>query len=118
MTAQFALVPNIATYWLNATAVESGQRIVVAPVDVATEQARYVDALDGVGHAGGTKVPLGWMLSPESIGALNERLDEVARSDDVRSVLALLRDDFRGQPSSPHWSARPGTDDAGGMEAV
>ena len=211
--------------YLNATAVESGQRIVVAPVDVATEQALYVDALDGVGHAGGTlsastaahlsarfpyvspvglvpatgkasghvadggyfegsgaataleilkavsalaeakhlawkpivllvtndverdvkpdrwltevlgpprallathgaystlamhelrnlvtreyggvflalnvpgadlKVPLGWMLSPGSIGALNERLDEVARSDDVRSVLALLRDD-------------------------
>ena len=40
--------------YLNATAVESGQRIVVAPVDVATEQALYVDALDGVGHAGGT----------------------------------------------------------------
>jgi hypothetical protein len=40
--------------FLNATAVESGRRLLLAPVDVAAEPSRYVDALDGLALAGGT----------------------------------------------------------------
>ncbi len=44
------------------------------------------------------RVPLGWALSPASVTALNERVDEIARRDDVRSFLLLLNDG-QGRPS-------------------